>query len=156
MQAKSTVPVGSPITLNDTWGGFKHDDHSWRSAIDVAERLAAIASRNANLLLNIGPTPAGDLPEPAANVLGELAVWHARYPDAIRGTEPSPSPLTFPWGYCTQSDSRLHFFIRDGSEVLSIVGIRSPVIEATVAFEQQDDPSGACHRKKKTCSAFGG
>lgn len=39
MHGRSSEPVESPITLNDTWG-FKHSDQNWKSPRLIAERMA--------------------------------------------------------------------------------------------------------------------
>ncbi|MBR0458798.1 MAG: alpha-L-fucosidase [Victivallales bacterium] len=139
MSARSSVPCESPLTLNDTWG-FKYDDHNWKSPESIAWRLASLASRNANCLLNIGPQPDGLLPEPARQVLRKLAEWKSSIPEhAISHSEPSPFPQNLPWGCCTQDGNRLQLFVRDWKDSLELNGLQSKVIHADVPFQQDGE-----------------
>ncbi|MBP1358067.1 MAG: alpha-L-fucosidase, partial [Sulfolobus sp.] len=78
-----------PMTLNDTWG-FKSYDHNWKSAGKVIQILLTVVSRGGNLLLNVGPTSEGLIPEPAVNVLKEVGNWLNIYGESIYGTIASP------------------------------------------------------------------
>ena len=51
------------MTMNDTWG-FKSYDHNWKSTEDLIRKLADIASKGGNFLLNVGPTSEGFIPQP--------------------------------------------------------------------------------------------
>ncbi len=136
--AKSDKLVECPITLNDTWG-FKYDDHNWKTAQSVINRLTMIAGHNANCLLNIGPEPTGRFPAASVDILSELAKWHAQNPDAISGTGPNPFPQDFAWGDCTEGNKQLNFFIRDWHTPLRISGLQTKVISADVPFTQTPD-----------------
>ena len=56
---KLAYPVESPGTLNNTWG-FKYDDHNWKSTEQVITQLISLTEKNANYLLNVGPTAEGE------------------------------------------------------------------------------------------------
>lgn len=135
MHGRSSEPVESPITLNDTWG-FKHSDQNWKSPRLIAERMAALADRDANLLLNIGPDGMGRFPDGTVKVLDELARWHRRHPGAIAGTTPNPFPQDFAWGSCTQSGKRLNFFIREPRESIVIHGLKGRIAAASCPCEE--------------------
>ena len=130
MNARADKPVESPVTLNDTWG-FKYDDHNWKSPEAIAVRLASLAGRDANILLNIGPGPDGAFPMEAIKVLSGLARWHIENPDVIAGSAPNPFPQEFSWGYCTATGNQLNFFVRDWQPELRIEGIRNRVLSAS-------------------------
>ncbi len=136
MHGKSPIPVESPITLNDTWG-FKYHDNNWKSPRLIAERLAALADRNANLLLNIGPQPDGRFPEGAVNVLRTLAQWNSLHPDVIAGTEPNPFPEDFPWGPCTKKDNCLNFFLTEPRNMIVLPGVNGKIKSASVPFSEK-------------------
>ncbi|MFA6815625.1 MAG: alpha-L-fucosidase [Lentisphaeria bacterium] len=138
MHGKSSKPVESPITLNDTWG-FKIDDHHWKSAQYITEQLAMLADHNANMLLNIGPMKNGKFPEETDKILSELATWHKQNPDAIVGTTANPFPAAFPWGFCTQSGKRLYFFLKEFRPQLKIPGISEKIVKSSCPFEQSKD-----------------
>ncbi|MFA7584510.1 MAG: alpha-L-fucosidase, partial [Proteiniphilum sp.] len=55
-----------------------------------------------NYLLNIGPTPMGDVPGEAKSRLNEMGKWMSEYGESIYGTQRS---LIYPaWGECTRKD----------------------------------------------------
>ncbi len=134
MNGRAEKPVESPVTLNDTWG-FKYDDENWKTPAEVAARLASLAGRDANILLNIGPGPDGSFPAGAVRVMEELAAWHKETRGMVAGSSPSPFPQEFDWGYCTVTGNRLNLFIRNRQPELRLAGIRNRVLAASVPFE---------------------
>ncbi|ETD19585.1 hypothetical protein HMPREF1199_00955 [Hoylesella oralis CC98A] len=68
------------------------------------------AGRNANLLLNIGPQPDGQLPAAAAQRLGEIGKWMSTYGETIYGTR---GGIIAPheWGVSTQKGNKLYVHI---------------------------------------------
>jgi alpha-L-fucosidase len=88
------------MTMNNNWGYNKHDDH-WKSPEDLIRKLADIASKGGNFLLNIGPTAEGVFPEPAIERLKALGDWMKVNGEAIYSTKASPFK-TLSWGRCTQ------------------------------------------------------
>lgn len=79
----------TPGTINDTWG-YKKDDHNWKSAADLIRKLADIASKGGNYLLNIGPDAAGVVPPPSVERLQQVGAWLAVNGAAIYGTQYGP------------------------------------------------------------------
>ena len=129
----------SPNTLNDTWG-FKWDDHSWKSSAVVEEDLAKLGSRGINYLLNIGPRPDGRFPEPAMDILNELAVWKKKRQFTIADTQPSPFQTEMPWGWCTLFQNTLQLVLkRDWSGPIEIAGLLSKISKASCRFEETAD-----------------
>jgi alpha-L-fucosidase len=69
-------PTGLPgvdwetcMTMNDHWGYNRHDDN-WKSTEDLIRKLADIASKGGNFLLNVGPTARGCFLNPVSIVSG--------------------------------------------------------------------------------------
>lgn len=79
----------SCITMNQNWG-FNAADHQFKSLPTLVALLTETASKGGNLLLNIGPTASGAIPEPSRERLHGLAGWMDRHGDAIHGTQASP------------------------------------------------------------------
>jgi alpha-L-fucosidase len=92
------------MTMNDTWG-FKKNDHNWKSSREIIRMLSDIASKGGNFLLNVGPDPAGRIPEPSVKVLKDLGRWMRTNSDAIYDTSASPFARRLPWGRATQKAS---------------------------------------------------
>ena len=90
----------SCMTMNDTWG-FKRNDHHWKSAETLVRNLIDIASKGGNYLLNVGPTPEGEIPGPSVERLRAMGQWLAANGESIYGTQANPLEST-PWGRCTR------------------------------------------------------
>ncbi len=95
-----SLPLESSNTLNGSWG-FNISDSKYKSVADVEEMLARAAGNNANLLLNVGPMPNGEIQEEFQVRLKAVGEWLSRYGDAIYGTRGGPlAPAD--WGVTTQ------------------------------------------------------
>ena len=68
------------------------------------------AGKNANLLMNIGPQPNGELPAVALDRLAEMGKWMKVYGETIYGTR---GGIVAPhdWGVTTQKGNRLFVHI---------------------------------------------
>ena len=64
------------MTMNTSWG-YKHYDHNWKSSQTLIRMLVDIASKGGNLLLNVGPTAVGEIPEPSVERLQAMGKWMA-------------------------------------------------------------------------------
>jgi len=120
------------MTLNDTWG-YKSYDHNWKPPHDVLRKLADIAAKGGNFLLNVGPDAEGVIPEPSARILEEVGQWLAENGEAIYATTMSPIPLPS-WGSITQKGSRLYLIVFDWpkpGEPLRIA-LRNPIKRAAL------------------------
>jgi alpha-L-fucosidase len=93
------------MTMNDTWG-FKSDDHNWKSTRQIIHMLCDIASKGGNFLLNVGPTPEGEIPAPSLERLAAVGKWMNTNAESIRGTTASPFPRKLPWGRVTARSLR--------------------------------------------------
>jgi alpha-L-fucosidase len=101
------------MTMNDHWGYNSHDNN-WKSAKELVQMLADIASKGGNFLLNIGPTADGEFPRPSIERLQAIGRWMSANSEAIYGTQASPFK-SLPWGRCTQksvdSGTRLYLHV---------------------------------------------
>ena len=88
------------MTMNDHWG-YNKNDNNWKSTGDLIQKLADIASKGGNFLLNVGPTSEGLIPQPSIDRLSEIGKWMKINGEAIYGTKASPF-RHLEWGRCTQ------------------------------------------------------
>lgn len=88
------------MTMNDHWGYNKHDQ-KWKSSEDLIRKLADIASKGGNFLLNVGPTAEGLIPGPSVERMEAIGRWMKVNGESIYGTSASPFSK-IAWGRCTQ------------------------------------------------------
>ncbi len=135
---KLAYPVESPGTLNNTWG-FKYDDHNWKSTEQVITQLISLTEKNANYLLNIGPTAEGEFTPETDRIFAGIADWIRDKKDAIHASSPNPFPQELDFAFCTVKDNTLNLFLKKTPAELSLNGIRGKVVSASVGFEQNGD-----------------
>lgn len=75
-------------TVDDgqAWGYMA--DAEYKSAASLIHYLIDNVSKNGYLLLNVGPKPNGEIPEPAKQVLAGIGAWLEVNGEAIYGTRP--------------------------------------------------------------------
>lgn len=75
------------VLQNGIWG-YRIGEGSFRTSEEVVAMVARAASKNANLLMNIGPDGSGQLPEQAVAVMAKVGAWFAKNGESIYGTVP--------------------------------------------------------------------
>ena len=122
-QEISVLPLETCQTMNGMWG-YKITDQNYKSVDDLIRLLVGTSGKGANLLLNIGPQPNGELPATALERLRGMGAWLERYGESIYGTragEVAPQP----WGVTTRKGDVLYVHLLDleGSQLeLSLGG----------------------------------
>ena len=120
----------SCMTMNKTWGYVSYDDN-WKSTEDLIRKLADIASKGGNFLLNVGPTSEGLIPQPSVERLAAMGQWLKVNGESIYGTTASPLGEV-PWGRCTAKPGKLYLHVfewpTDGK--LGISGLKNTVTKA--------------------------
>ncbi|GAC42591.1 alpha-L-fucosidase [Paenibacillus popilliae ATCC 14706] len=132
MYGEESRPWEMPMTMNGTWG-YSPKDQAWKPIDSLIRMLANIVSKGGNLLLNVGPSPKGTIPEPAVERLREIGAWTERNAEAIYGTSASPFPYEFDWGTMTAKPGRLFLHVFNDKwprGQLKLQGMRSRVIKA--------------------------
>ncbi|MCB9035720.1 MAG: alpha-L-fucosidase [Lewinellaceae bacterium] len=127
----------TPQTLNETWG-YSRFDHNWKPASEIIEKLATVASRGGNYLLNVGPDGEGVIPEESEKALRQVGRWMQQNSESIYGTTGSPF-LDIPWGYCTVKGNRLYLHVFDPPEdgALILEGLTTAVTAAHLLADPQ-------------------
>ena len=109
----SALPLETCETMNNAWG-YKVSDQNYKSTRDLVHMLVRTVSKDANLLINIGPMSSGELPAPALDRLRELGEWMRAHGHTVNGcgaTGIEPQP----WGVTTRNASHLYLHILDPS-----------------------------------------
>jgi len=127
----------SCMTMNDTWG-YKSYDHNWKSSEDLLRKLADIASKGGNFLLNVGPTSEGLIPGPSVERLAAMGEWMKVNGESIRGTTASPLGEV-PWGRCTAKPGKLYLHVFDwpANGKLEVPGLKDQVRKAYLLADKK-------------------
>ena len=118
------------MTLNNTWGYSKFDNH-WKSAAELVHTLVDTTSKNGNFLLNVGPDGEGVIPQGSADRLKEVGQWMAVNGESIYGCRASTLPPP-KWGKITAKGRTLylHVFSWPADGQLVVEKFNNPANEA--------------------------
>lgn len=105
----SQLPLETCQTMNGMWG-YKVVDQDYKSTRELIHYLVKTAGRGANLLLNIGPQPNGELPATALSRLQEMGQWMRAYGSTINGTQRGDI-LPQEWGATTRRGDELFIHV---------------------------------------------
>ena len=126
------LPLETSNTINDSWG-FNIGDHNFKSVPELEELLIRAAGNNANLLLNIGPMPNGEIQDEFVTRLHAIGEWMSQYGDSIYETRGGPLPAA-DWGVTTQKNNKIYVHILHWNAPLLALGPMSTKITAARSF----------------------
>ena len=140
----SALPLETCETMNNTWG-YNIVDQRYKSTKALIQYLVRAAGKNANLLMNIGPQPNGELPAVAVQRMKEMGEWMATYGETIYGTRGGDvAPHT--WGVSTRKDNRLFIHVLDLQDSSLYIPLQAKVKKAIqfvdgtdISFKQDKD-----------------
>jgi alpha-L-fucosidase len=98
--------------MNGSWGYHAQDDR-WKSTEDLVHYLVRAAGYDANLLLNVGPTPEGTFQPEVFQRLAGVGEWTTRYGETVYGTRGGPMPPQ-DWGVMTRKGGVAYLHVLDG------------------------------------------
>lgn len=130
----SRLPLETCNTMNGMWG-YKADDTDYKPTSELLHYLIRTAGKGANLLLNVGPLPNGELPAAAVSRLKEMGRWMADYGPTIRGTEGGDVPPC-EWGATTRRGKHLYVHVLDSGVVQVVL---PPEVRVRSAKEYRTD-----------------
>ena len=87
--------------------GYKIKDQNYKSVTELIRLLVRAAGKGANLLMNIGPQPNGELPAVAVERLKGIGEWMAKNGETIYGST-SGNVVTASWGTTTRKGNMLY------------------------------------------------
>ena len=80
-------PWEACFTLGTQWQ-FKPTNEDYKSGTELIEMLIEIRAKGGNLLLNVGPTPDGEIPFEQERRIREMALWLFVNGEAVRHVRP--------------------------------------------------------------------
>jgi alpha-L-fucosidase len=103
------LPLETCQTMNGMWG-YKVSDQNYKSDTTLVRLLVRAAGKGANLLMNIGPQPDGQLPAVALERLKSMGKWLSEYGETVYATT-AGDVMTAEWGTTTRSGNKLYVHI---------------------------------------------
>lgn len=134
-QGISALPLETCETMNGNWG-YHIEDRNYKSANDLIQLLVRASGKNANLLMNIGPQPNGEIPAVAVQRFKEIGEWLSRYGETIYGTtngEVAPQS----WGVSTRKGNKLYIHILNHDEKVLFLPMQTKVKKAVRYDDKQ-------------------
>jgi len=104
-------------TMNNTWG-YDIRDNNFKSTKQLIHYLVNASGHGANLLLNVGPKPTGEIEEECIIRLREVGKWLAKNGETIYGTSKGiVKPQS--WGATTQKGNKhyIHIFKKEDDQL---------------------------------------
>jgi alpha-L-fucosidase len=108
-QSVSMLPLETCETINDSWG-FNITDRNYKSVKSLIQLLVRDAGYGANLLLNIGPLPNGDIQQEFTDRLAAVGDWLKQNGETVYGTKAGfekPSD----WGAITEKGNTIYLHV---------------------------------------------
>ena len=125
--------------MNEHWG-YAAYDRKWKSSALLVRRLVESVSKGGNYLLNVGPTPEGEIPQASVDRLQDLGRWLRTHGEAIYGAGPGPFPRPGAWR-CTARPGRLFIHLWEWpKDVLVLPALPSPAKSVALLGETGPQP----------------
>lgn len=149
--AISKLPLETCQTMNGMWG-YKITDQDYKSTDELIRLLVRTSGKGANLLLNIGPQPNGELPATALLRLKEMGEWLRENGESIYGTTAGDIEEQ-PWGVTTRKGNVLYLHILNLDKDQLVLPKKYKVKSATLLDGSQKVE--VISRKSETVLKFG-
>lgn len=149
--AISKLPLETCQTMNGMWG-YKITDQDYKSTDELIRLLVRTSGKGANLLLNIGPQPNGELPATALLRLKEIGEWLRENGESIYGTTAGDIEEQS-WGVTTRKGNVLYLHILNLDKDQLVLPKKYKVKSATLLDGSQKVE--VISRKSETVLKFG-
>lgn len=143
-QAISRLPLETCQTMNGMWG-YKVIDQNYKSVDTLIRYLVSAAGKGANLLLNVGPQPNGELPEAAVERMKAMGEWLSVNGETVYATEAGDIAQQ-EWGCTTRKGDRLFVHIFELQTDNLILPLECEVVDAKVFASGQSVAFERCEK----------
>lgn len=123
------LPIQVCMTINDHWG-WSRTDRNTKSVRRLVHLLARSASVGGNLLLNVGPTPEGEIVPLHAERLRGVGQWLLNNGAAIYGTRAGAIPPTRETVSTRHGDTQFVHVLDNVSDSVILQGVPASVTQA--------------------------
>lgn len=130
------LPLETCETMNNTWGYNIHDGH-YKSTRALIHLLVKAAGNNANLLLNVGPRPNGQLPSEAVSRLKEIGEWMKVYGKTLYGTR-AGSVVPHEWGVTTQKGNKMYVHVLNAQDDVLFLPLKAQKVKRALVYQSRE------------------
>ena len=131
----SELPLEMCLTINGSWG-FNLMDQNHKSPKELVHMLVKAAGRNANLLLNVGPMPNGEIQPEHKKSLKAMGEWMGKNGETIYGTRRGIVTAE-EWGVSTQKGKKLYIHVLDWDKEVLLVQPFKEKVQSVVFFKDK-------------------
>lgn len=130
-------PWETCMTINGTWA-YNKNDTQYKSAKELIQDLADVASKGGNFLLDVGPTPEGTIQPEFVERLQAIGKWMQAYGDSIYGTTYGPLQ-NLPFGKTTAKGRfvYLHVFNWPADGTLVVPGLKERAVQISMIGDKR-------------------
>ncbi len=133
------IPWETPMTTHNGWGYVRQA--VYRDGRETIVKIAEVASKGGNLLINVGPDPLGLIPEGAKEEFAKIGAWLRINGEAIYGTRAAGLPYKPQWGYVTRSQKQLYLIVTEKNvDRVVLNGLESRAESCAVLGEEGELP----------------
>jgi alpha-L-fucosidase len=108
-QPSDAMPLETCETMNDSWG-YNITDRNFKTVKQIIHLLVNAAGRNANLLLNVGPMPTGEIQKEFTDTLAAAGKWLQQFGASIYNTRGKLIPPQ-QWGVATRNEKTIYLHL---------------------------------------------
>jgi alpha-L-fucosidase len=120
------------MTFNESWG-YTPIDTNYKNAWQVVSMLRTVAAGGGNLLLNIGPTPNGDVPPVCRRELLKVGKWlDQNGPSIYSASDVMEQEWQIPGAFTSKGSTAYFHCNRWPGKELAIGGLQNKVLAANI------------------------